>query len=127
MVDRGLYQRLVGKLIYLSHTQPNVAYAIGVVSQFIHSPHESHMEAISRTFRTPGKEILFQKTRNIELEAYSDADWAGSIVDRRSTYGYCTFLGGNLVKWRSKKQLMVARSSAEAKFRVMTQGICELL
>ena len=131
MVDRGLYQRLVGKFIYLSHTQPDIAYAIGVVSQFMHSPHESHMEAIYRTFRylksTPGKEILFQKTGNIELGAYNDADLAGSIVDRRSTYGYCTFLGGNLVKWRSKKQLMVARSSAEAKFRVMTQGICELL
>ena len=63
----------------------------------------------------------------MELEAYSDADWAESIVDRRSTSRYCTFLGGNLVTWRSKKQLMVAKSSAEAKFRAMAQGICELL
>ena len=55
----------------------------------------------------------------MELEAYSDADWAESIVDRRSTSRYCTFLGGNLVTWRSKKQPMVAKSSAEAEFRAM--------
>ena len=63
----------------------------------------------------------------MELEAYSDADGVGSIVDRRLISGYCTFLGENLVTWRSKKQLMVAKSSAEAKFRAMAQGICELL
>ena len=61
------------------------------------------------------------------MEAYIDANYAGSPVDRRSTSGYCTFLGGNLVSWRSKKQNVVARSSAEAEFRAMAQGICELL
>ena len=61
------------------------------------------------------------------LEAYTDADYAGSLIDRRSTTGYCTFLGGNLVTWRSKKQNVVARSSAEAEFRAMAQGVCELL
>ncbi|KAK2965725.1 hypothetical protein RJ640_025451, partial [Escallonia rubra] len=63
----------------------------------------------------------------MELEAYTDADYAGSLTDRRSTSGYCTFLGGNLVTWRSKKQPVVARSSSEAEFRLMAQGICELL
>ena len=61
------------------------------------------------------------------LEAFTDADYAGSLVDRWSTTGYCTFLGGNLVTWRSKKQNVVARSSAEAEFRAMAQGVCELL
>ncbi|BAT87101.1 hypothetical protein VIGAN_05044300 [Vigna angularis var. angularis] len=56
-----------------------------------------------------------------------DADYAGSIVHRRSTIGCCTFLGGNLVSWKSKKQNVVARSSAEAEFRAMAQGICEIL
>ena len=63
----------------------------------------------------------------MEIEVYTDADYTGSITDRRSTSGYCTFLGGNLVIWRSKKQLVVARSSAEAEFRSMALGICELL
>lgn len=61
------------------------------------------------------------------IEGYTDADWAGSIMDRRSTSGYFTFVGGNLVTWRSKKQKVVARSSAEAEFRGMAQGVCELL
>jgi len=61
------------------------------------------------------------------MKIYTDVDYAGSIVDRRSTTGYCMFLGGNLVTWRSKKQNVVARSSAEAESRVMAQGVCELL
>ena len=61
------------------------------------------------------------------MDAYSDADWAGVIDDRRSTSGYFTFVGGNLVTWRSKKHNVVARSSAEAEFRGMTLGICETL
>ncbi|XP_059658496.1 uncharacterized mitochondrial protein AtMg00810-like [Cornus florida] len=65
---------------------------------------------------TPGKCILFKRNGGLVLEAYTDADYAGSIVDRRSTSGYCTFLGGNLVTWSSKKQNVVAMSSAEAKF-----------
>ena len=55
----------------------------------------------------------------IKFEAYIDADWAGSLSDRRSTIRYCTFVGGNLVIWRSKKQAVVTRSSAEAEFRAM--------
>ena len=70
---------------------------------------------------------MFRRNTGTALEAYTNADYAGSPVDRRSTTGYCTFLGGNLVTWRSKKQNVVARSSAEAEFRAMAQGICELL
>jgi len=61
------------------------------------------------------------------MKVYTDVDYAGSIVDRRSTTGYCMFLGGNLVTWRSKKQNVAARSSAEENFRSMVQGVCELL
>ena len=75
----------------------------------------------------PGKGILFKKNNTFALEAYTDTDYAGFLVDRRSTTGYCTFLGGNLVTWRSKKQNVVARSSAESEFRHIAQGLCELL
>ena len=61
------------------------------------------------------------------VEAYTDSDYGGSVIDRRSTLGYCTFVGGNLVTWHSKKHTVVARSSAEAKFRGMAQRVCELL
>jgi len=64
---------------------------------------------------------------NVKVEGCTDTDWTGSKDDRRSTFGYFTFVGGNLVTWRSKKQPVVARSSAEAEFRGMTLGVCELL
>ncbi|XP_028053834.1 uncharacterized protein LOC114258152 [Camellia sinensis] len=77
--------------------------------------------------RLMGKGLYFSKHGHLSVEAYTDADWVGSVTDRRSISGYCTFVGGNLVTWRSKKQNVVVRSSAEAEFRVMTQGVCELL
>jgi hypothetical protein len=102
-----------------------------VVSQFMHFPREPHMEAVYRILRylksSPGKGLLFSQYDHLKIEAYIDADWAGSITDRRSTSGYCTFVGGNLVTWRSKKQSVVAKSSAEAEFRAMAQGVCEIL
>ncbi|RVX14584.1 Retrovirus-related Pol polyprotein from transposon TNT 1-94 [Vitis vinifera] len=126
---QGRYQRLVGRLIYLSHTRPDIGFAVSAVSQFMHSPTEEHMEAVYRILRylkmTPGKGLFFRKTENRDTEVYSDADWAGNIIDRRSTSGYCSFVWGNLVTWRSKKQSVVARSSAEAEYRALAQGICE--
>ena len=106
-VDKGSYQRIVGRLIYLAHTQPDIAYVVGVVSQFMHNPKESHLRAFYRVLHylkgTPGKGIMFKKGQGMTLEAYTNTDYAGSVVDRRSTSGYCTFLGGNFVTWRSKK------------------------
>ncbi|RVW17830.1 Retrovirus-related Pol polyprotein from transposon TNT 1-94 [Vitis vinifera] len=128
-VDRGRYQRLVEHLIYLSHTRPDVGFAVSVVSQFMHNPTEEHMETIYRILRylkmTPRKGLFFRKTENRDTEVYSNADWAGNIIDRRSTSGYCSFVWENLVTWRSKKQSVVARSSAEAEYRALAQGICE--
>ena len=131
-VNRERYQKLVGKLIYLSHTRPDIAFAVSLVSQFMHSPNEDHLQAVFRILRylkgSPGKGLLFTKQdQPLTIEAFTDADWASSVDDRRSTSGYCTFLGGNLITWRSKKQVVVARSSAEAEFRSVALGICELV
>ena len=119
-IDREMYQRLVGRLIYMSHTQPDIAYAMSVISQFMHSLKEVHLQAGHQVLQylkgTPRKGILFKRNGGLVLEAYTDADYARSIVDRKSTSGYCTFLGGNLVTWRSKKQNVVARSSAKAEY-----------
>ena len=128
-VDKGRYQRLMGKIIYLSHTRPDIGFSVSMVSQFMNNPTEKHMTVVTRILRylrmTPGKGLFFQRTTKKEIEIFSDADWAGSGTDRRSTSGYCSFVWGNLVTWRSKKQSMVARSSAEAEFCAMAQGICE--
>ncbi|KAA0056081.1 Cysteine-rich RLK (receptor-like protein kinase) 8 [Cucumis melo var. makuwa] len=106
-VDKEQYQRLVGKLIYLSHTRPDISFAVSVVSQFIQAPYEKHIEAVNIILRylknTSGKGLMFRKTNRKTIEAYTDSDWAGSVVDRKSTSGYCTFVWNNLVTWRSKK------------------------
>lgn len=70
---------------------------------------------------------MFKRNSKFVLEAYTDADYAGSPMDRMSISGYCTFLGGNFVTWRSKKQNVVARSNAKAEFKAMAQGVYELL
>ncbi|KAA0045027.1 Beta-galactosidase [Cucumis melo var. makuwa] len=128
-VDKEQYQRLVGKLIYLSHTRPDISFAVSAVSQFMQAPYEKHMEAVKRILRylktTPGKGLMFKKTDKKTIGAYTDSDWAVFVVDRKSTSGYCTFVWDNLVTWRSKKQSVVARSRAEAEYRAMSLGICE--
>ena len=98
----------------------------------MHNPEEQHRKAVMRILRylksSLGKGILFTKNVDYQsVDAYSDVDWAGAIDNRRSTSGYFTFVGGNLVTWRSKKQNVVARSSAEVEFRGMALGICEAL
>ena len=131
LTDRGRYQRLVGKLIYLSHTRPDIAYAVGIVSQFMHSPQEDHWEAVLHIVwylkGTAEHGVLFEKHEHLEINGFTDADWAGNPNDRKSTAGYFTMVGGNLVTWRSKKQKVVALSSAEAEFRGIKSGLTEIL
>jgi hypothetical protein len=129
LVDKERYQRLVGRLLYLCHTRPDIAYAVGVVSRYMHEPRSGHMDVVHRILRylkgTPGKglddrmlfiELLFKANGHLAIDGYSDADWASCLDDRRSTLGYCVFVGGNLVAWRSKKQSVVSRSTAEAEY-----------
>ncbi|XP_050883391.1 uncharacterized mitochondrial protein AtMg00810-like [Lathyrus oleraceus] len=117
-VDSGRYQRLVEKLIFLSHTRPNIAFSVSVVSQFMHSPIEEHLQSIYRILRylkgNPGKGLFFKKTSERNVSIFTDGNWAGSVTDRRSTSGYYTYVWGNLVTRRSKKQGVVARSSGDA-------------
>ena len=130
-VDKRRYQRLVGKLIYLSHTRPDIAFSVSYVSQYMHAPYEEHMNAVYQILKylkdCPSKGLFFKKNEARNIEGFTDADWIGSIKDRRSTSRYCTLVWGNLVMWRSKKQAVVASSTAEAEFRAVAHGICELI
>jgi hypothetical protein len=124
------YQRLVGKLIYLTVTRPDLAFSVSQVSQFMHSPRSCHLEAIDKILKylkkTPGKGILMKNNNSNEICGYTDVDWAGSF-DRKSTTGYCTFVGGNIVTWKSKKQNVVVRSSAEAEYRAMASTTSKMI
>ncbi|KAK8933558.1 Eukaryotic translation initiation factor 3 subunit H [Platanthera zijinensis] len=125
------YNRLVRKLIYLTVTRPDISFAVGVVSRFIHEPRISHLQAVERILRylktAPGQGLVYKPSSSpLSLIAYSDADYAGSLDDRRSTSGYYTYFEGHLITWRSKKQSVVARSSAEAEYCSMIAVVSEL-
>ena len=104
----------VSKLIYLSHTRLDIDYVISVVSQFMHCPSEDHMNVVIRILRylksSLGKGLMFLKNNHLKIEGYIDTDWAANVIDGKSTSLYFTFVVGNLVTWRSKKQKVVAFS-----------------
>ena len=99
----------------MSHTRPDIAYAVSVVSQFMHSTSKKYMDAIYRVLKylksSYGKNLFFGRNKDYEIVGYTDADWAKNQTDRKSTYRYFTFVEKNLVTWRSKKQKVVVRSS----------------
>ncbi|XP_057996557.1 uncharacterized mitochondrial protein AtMg00810-like [Hevea brasiliensis] len=130
--DPTLYRQLVGSLIYLTATRPDIAYAVFyIVSQFMAAPCTSHFTIVLRILRyikgTLFHGLHFSAQSSLELKAYSDADWAGDPTDRRSTTSYCFFLGDSLISWCSKKQTIVSQSSTEVEYRVLTDTTSELL
>jgi len=125
------YQHLVGRLIYLTITRPDITYAVSLASQFMHAPTVFHLCLVKRILRylkgSASRGIVMTNHGHTQITGYSDSDWAGNAIDRKSTTGFCMFVGGNPVSWQSKKQHVVARSSAEAEYRAMASAACELI
>lgn len=127
--DPSLYRSLAGALQYLTFTRPDISYAVQQVCLFMHDPREPHFAALKRILRyikgTISHGLQLNKSSTTDLVAYSDADWAGCPSTRRSTSGYCVFLGDSLIAWSAKRQQTVSRSSAEAEYRGVANAVAE--
>lgn len=128
--DPTPYQRLVGRLIYLTITRPDIAFTVQLLTQFMQRPTTVHMQTAKRLLRylvgSISQGILLASSSAAQLTAYCDSDWASCPITRRSTTGYCIFLGQSPISWKAKKQHVVARSSAEAEYRSMALTTCEV-
>lgn len=124
-----IFRRLIGRLLYLCITRPDITYAVNALSQFLSQPCIHHLSVAHRVLRYLKGNIglgLYFPTSNLELSVFADADWARCSDSRRSVTGFCLFLGNSLISWRSKKQQVVSRSSAESEYRAMAMASCEI-
>ncbi|GKA56406.1 ribonuclease H-like domain-containing protein [Tanacetum coccineum] len=127
--DPTLYWSLASSLQYLTFTRPDISYAVQQVCLHMHDPRESRLSALKRILRyvqgTLNYSLQLFSSSTTDLVAYSDADWAGCPTTRRSTSGYCVFLGNNLLSWSSKRQPTLSRSSVETEYRGFANVVAE--
>lgn len=131
-VDGTQFRQIVGCLRYICHTRPEISFSVGVISRFMSNPKQSHLLAAKRVMRylrgTLDHGILFphQGSRSkLKLLSYSDSDWCGDIMDRKSTMGYIFLLAGAPVSWCSRKQSVVALSTCEAEYISACFAACQ--
>jgi hypothetical protein len=131
LTDPTPYRQLVGSLMYLSITRPDLSHALHIASQFQHAPTTVHMSAVLRIIRylkgTVNKGVFLSSSSELKLLAYTDSDWGGDPSNRHSTTGFCIFLGESLISWRCKKQQKVSLSSTEAEYRAMASTTMEIV
>ncbi|GJT93731.1 hypothetical protein Tco_1082576 [Tanacetum coccineum] len=119
-VNVHLYRSMIGSLMYLTASRPDIMFAVSACSRHQVTPLTSHLNAVKKIFKylkgQPKLGLWYPKDSPFQLEAYSDSDYAGSHGDRKSTTGGCQFLGRRLISWQCKKQTIVATSSTEAEY-----------
>ncbi|XP_070050847.1 secreted RxLR effector protein 161-like [Nicotiana tomentosiformis] len=130
-VDQKMYRGIIGSLLYLIVSRPDIVFSVGLCARFQANPKESHLTAVKRILRylkgTTDLHLLYPKGSNFNLVVYVDADYVGFLVDRKSTSGIAHFLGSYLVSWAAKKQNFVALSTAKAEYVVVASCYAQLL
>ena len=130
-VSSTLYRSIIGSLLYLTTSRPDIAFSVGVCARYQVALKESHLTTVKRIIRyingTPNYGLWYSKDSNACLAGYSDADWAGSVDDRNSTSGGCFYLGNNLALWMSKKQNSVSLSTTKAEYIAVGSCCTQLL
>jgi len=128
--DIAAYRRLVGRLLYLNTTRPDITFITQQLSQFLSKTAQTHHNAALRVLKylkgCPGRGLFFPRNSSLTLQGFSDVDWAGCLDTRKSISGQCFFLGNSMISWRTKKQITVSRSSSEAEYRALASATCEL-
>eukprot|EP00253_Pinus_taeda_P028924 PITA_28924 len=127
--DPSLYKSIVGSLMYLTATRPDIMFAISLIFRFMERPKETHWQAAKRIMRyvkgTKRFGILYIALECSDLIGYTDSDWAGSVDDQKSTSGYVFHMDSGAISWASKKQPIVALSIAEVEYVVATATACQ--
>ena len=116
LVDAEAYRCLIGRLMYLQITRPDITFAVNKLSQFSCAPRQSHLTAVLKILHyikgTVGQSLFYSSKTELQIQAFADADWGSCQDTRRSTSGHCIFLGTSLITWKSKKQQVVSQSTA---------------
>eukprot|EP00253_Pinus_taeda_P035289 PITA_35289 len=130
-VHQPTYRSMIGSLLYLTGTQPDIMHAVGIVGIFQANPKETHLQAVKIIFKylqgTQNNGLWYPRDIDLTLHAYTDADWAGSVDDRKSTSGGAFFMGSILVSWFSKKQSSISLATAKAEYVVVASCCTQLL
>eukprot|EP00253_Pinus_taeda_P015662 PITA_15662 len=130
-VNQPTYRSMIGSFLYLTGTKPDIMHVVEIVGRFQANPKESHLQAVKRIFKylqgTQDFGLWYPKDTDLNLHAYTNADWAGNVDDRKSTSGGAFYMGSRLVSWFNKKQSSIALSRAEAKYVAVASCCTQLL
>ena len=128
-VDKPYYKQVVGSLMYLTATRPDMMFVVSLISRYMENPTELHLQGAKRVLRyfqgTTEFEIFYRKGGDDELVTYTDSDHAGDLDERKSTSGYVFLLSSGAISWSSKKQPIVSLSSTEVEFIAAASCACQ--
>jgi hypothetical protein len=131
LIDATLYRQIIGSLMYLTNTKPDICFAVNTLSQFLVEPRRVHLVVAKHVMRylkgTLDCGLSYNGDRDFRLSGYTDSDWVGSVSDRKSTSGCCFSMGSAMISWQSRKQSSIALSMAEAEYIVACSASCEAI